>query len=118
MYVVIGVGLMGLVMVRNFVKQGLFFVGYELNSDVGGLWDIDNFYSIMYEIVYLIFLKWMIEFCEFFMDEWVVIYLYYVEFKCYFQDYVCYFGFYDYYQFNICVLLVILEGEGWCVIVE
>lgn len=64
MYAVIGAGPMGLATARNLSKQGLPFVGYELNNDVGGLWDIDNPHSTMYETAHLISSKRMTEFRE------------------------------------------------------
>ena len=87
MYAVIGAGPMGLASARNLSKQGLPFVGYELNNDVGGLWDIDNPHSTMYETAHLISSKRMTEFREFPMDERVATYPHHAELKQYFQDY-------------------------------
>lgn len=118
MYAVIGAGPMGLATARNLSKQGLPFVGYELNGDVGGLWDIDNPHSTMYETAHLISSKRMTEFREFPMDERVATYPHHAELKRYFQDYARHFGLYDHYQFNTRVLSVTPEGEGWRVTVE
>ena len=109
---------MGLATARNLSKQGLPFVGYELNGDVGGLWDIDNPHSTMYETAHLISSKRMTEFREFPMDERVATYPHHAELKRYFQDYARHFGLYEHYRFNTRVLSVTPEGEGWRVTVE
>ena len=118
MYAVIGAGPMGLATARNLSEQGLPFVGYELNGDVGGLWDIDNPHSTMYETAHLISSKRMTEFREFPMDERVATYPHHAELKRYFQDYARHFGLYDHYQFHTRVMSVTPEGDGWRVTVE
>lgn len=118
MYAVIGAGPMGLATARNLSKQGLPFVGYELNSDVGGLWDIDNPHSTMYETAHLISSKRMTEFREFPMDERVATYPHHSELKRYFQDYARHFGLYPHYQFSTRVVSVTPDGDGWQVTVE
>lgn len=118
MYAVIGAGPMGLATARNLSKQGLPFVGYELNNEVGGLWDIDNPHSTMYDTAHLISSKRMTEFREFPMDERVATYPHHAELKRYFQDYARHFGLYEHYQFNTRVLSVIPEDGGWRVTVE
>ena len=118
MYAVIGAGPMGLATARNLSKQGLPFVGYELNGEVGGLWDIDNPHSTMYETAHLISSKRMTEFREFPMDERVATYPHHAELKRYFQDYARHFGLYEHYRFNTRVLSVTPEGDGWRVTVE
>ncbi|WP_284455358.1 flavin-containing monooxygenase [Alloalcanivorax xenomutans] len=118
MYAVIGAGPMGLASARNLSKQGLPFVGYELNNDVGGLWDIDNPHSTMYETAHLISSKRMTEFREFPMDERVATYPYHAELKQYFQDYARHFDLYRHYRFGTRVVSVTPEGEGWRVTAE
>ncbi len=54
MYAVIGAGPMGLATARVLQKHGLPFVGFEQHSDVGGLWDIENPHSTVYESAHLI----------------------------------------------------------------
>lgn len=117
-YAVIGAGPMGLATARNLSKQGLSFVGYELNNDVGGLWDIDNPHSTMYETAHLISSKQMTEFHEFPMDDAVATYPHHAELKRYFQDYARHFDLYQHYQFGTRVVSVIRDGDGWQVTVE
>lgn len=118
MYAVIGAGPMGLATARNLQKQGLDFVGFEGHTDVGGLWDIDNPHSTMYESAHLISSKHMTEFAEFPMDESVAPYPSHREMRRYFRDYARHFGLYDYYEFGTRVVAVERDGEGWRVITE
>lgn len=113
MYAVIGAGPMGLATARNLQKQQLPFMGFELHSDVGGLWDIDNPHSTMYQSAHLISSKTMTEFTEFPMADSVATYPHHDELKSYFQDYARHFGLYEYYQFNARVTDVRPEGEQW-----
>ncbi len=50
----IGAGPSGLAAARNLQKQGLAFQGFEAHTDVGGLWNIDNPRSTVYESAHLI----------------------------------------------------------------
>src|SRR6478609_4187096 len=48
-YAVIGAGPSGLAAARALQKAGIAFDGYEASRGVGGLWDIENPRSTMYE---------------------------------------------------------------------
>lgn len=111
MYAVIGAGPMGLACARNLQKQGISFIGFELHSDVGGLWDIDNPHSTMYETAHLISSKQMTEFAEFPMKESVAQYPSHQELKTYFQDFVDHFGIREHYEFDTRVIRVEPIGE-------
>ena len=100
MYAVIGAGPMGLATARNLQKQNLPFVGYELHDDVGGLWDIDNPHSTMYESAHLISSKRMTEFREFPMDDRVATYPHHREMKRYFHQYAEHFDLRRHYRFG------------------
>lgn len=104
MYAVIGAGPMGLAAARNLQKQGLDFVGFEQHDDVGGLWDIDNPYSTMYESAHLISSKRMTEFAEFPMDDSVAPYPSHRALRDYFRRYANHFGLYRHYEFGTRVL--------------
>ncbi|MGB1220834.1 MAG: flavin-containing monooxygenase [Alcanivoracaceae bacterium] len=116
MYAVIGAGPMGLCTARNLKKYGIDFVGFEIHSDVGGLWDIDSSTSTMYDTAHLISSKRMTEFTEFPMKESVATYPHHSELKTYFRDYASHFGLYDHYEFNTEVVSVTPEGEQWRVV--
>lgn len=118
MYAVIGAGPMGLACARNLDKNGIDFVGYELNDDVGGLWDIDNPHSTMYDSAHLISSKTMTEFREFPMADSVATYPHHSELKTYFQDYARAFGLYERFEFNTRVMAVEPERTGWRVTIR
>ncbi|WP_372749665.1 flavin-containing monooxygenase [Litorivivens sp.] len=112
MYAVIGAGPMGLATARNLQKYNLPFVGFELNKDVGGLWDIDNPHSTMYESAHLISSRHMTEFAEFPMAKDGAPYPHHSELRRYFRDYAAHFGLYDHYRFNTRVVSVEPDGNG------
>ncbi|WP_017938434.1 flavin-containing monooxygenase [Zestomonas thermotolerans] len=113
MYAIIGAGPMGLCTARQLKKHGIPFVGFELHSDVGGLWDIDNPHSTMYDSAHLISSKSTTEFSEFPMRPEVAVYPHHSEMRGYFRDYARHFGLYEHYQFNTRVLAVERLEKGW-----
>tara|TARA_R110000764_G_scaffold29470_1_gene68998 strand:+ start:20672 stop:22000 length:1329 start_codon:yes stop_codon:yes gene_type:complete len=118
MYAVIGAGPMGLATARNLQKLDIPFVGLELNSDVGGLWDIDNPHSTMYQTAHLISSKRMTEFAEFPMDDAVATYPHHTELKRYFGDFAAHFDLRRHYEFNTRVLSLTPDNSGWQVVTE
>lgn len=118
MYAVIGAGPMGLATARNLDKYSLPFVGFELHADVGGLWDIDNPHSTMYESAHLISSRHMTEFAEFPMAPSIAAYPHHAELKDYFRDYARHFGLYEHYRFNTRVVQVERADPGWWVTSE
>ena len=115
-FALIGAGPMGLAMAKVLKEQGIPFQGFELNSDVGGLWDIDGPKSTMYETAHLISSKRMTEFTDFPMKEETAEYPSHRELKHYFQDFTDHFGLRDTYLFNTEVLKTESlggPGDGW-----
>ncbi len=100
MYAVIGAGPMGLATARVLQKHGLPFVGFEQHSDVGGLWDIENPHSTVYESAHLISSKRMTEFAEFPMREDVAPYPRHDELRRYFREFATHFALTDQYEFS------------------
>lgn len=115
MYAVIGAGPMGLATARNLAKYGIPFVGFEIHSDVGGLWDIDSPTSTMYESAHLISSKKMTEFSEFPMAEEVAIYPHHRQMAEYFRHYARHFDLYRHYEFSTEVVSVQPEDGRWSV---
>ncbi|WP_435635445.1 flavin-containing monooxygenase [Pseudomonas solani] len=113
MYAIIGAGPMGLCAARQLQKHGIPFVGFELHEDVGGLWDIDNPHSTMYESAHLISSKRTTEFSEFPMDDDVAPYPHHSEMRRYFRDYAQHFGLRAHYQFGTRVESLERREKGW-----
>jgi cation diffusion facilitator CzcD-associated flavoprotein CzcO len=113
MYAIIGAGPMGLCAARQLQKHGIPFVGFELHEDVGGLWDIDNPHSTMYESAHLISSKRTTEFSEFPMADDVAPYPHHSEMRRYFRDYAEHFGLREHYQFGTRVQSLERQDKGW-----
>ncbi|HLV47665.1 MAG TPA: NAD(P)/FAD-dependent oxidoreductase, partial [Aliidiomarina sp.] len=116
-YVVIGAGPMGLVMARELLRYGIQFQGFELHSGPGGLWDIENPHSTMYESAHLISSKTMTEIAEFPMAETVATYPSHGEVGRYFKEYADHFKLHEKYQYNARVLRINkLADDHWQVL--
>lgn len=116
-YALIGAGPMGLVMARELLRYGIDFQGFEMHSGPGGLWDIENPHSTMYESAHLISSKTMTEIAEFPMAKSVATYPSHRDVGLYFKDYAHHFKLNEKYQYNAKVLKVIkLAADHWQVI--
>ncbi len=113
MYAVIGAGPMGLATAYNLQQLDIPFVGFELHNDVGGLWDIDNPHSTMYETAHLISSKHMTEFSAYPMLDSVASYPHHSELRQYFQDFAAQFDLKSHYEFSTRVISIEPEGDQW-----
>lgn len=115
----IGAGPSGLAAARNLQKLGLPFQGFEAYSDVGGLWNIANPRSTVYESAHLISSKRMTEFTEFPMDDSVADYPSHRELQRYFAAFADRFELRGHFRFGCRVTAVEPIGDGpaplWCV---
>lgn len=115
----IGAGPSGLAAARNLQKLGLPFQGFEAYSDVGGLWNIANPRSTVYESAHLISSKRMTEFSEFPMDDSVADYPSHRELQRYFAAFADRFELRGHFRFGCRVTAVEPIGDGpaplWCV---
>lgn len=118
MYAIIGAGPMGLAAARQLQRYGIAFVGFELNADVGGLWDIANPHSTMYESAHLISSKGTTAFAEFPMAESLPPYPHHRQIGQYFRDYAEHFGLRQHYQFDTRVLRIERLASGWRLLSE
>ena len=109
---------MGLASARNLQKLGIPFIGFDLHNGVGGLWDIDNPHSTMYDTAHLISSKRMTEFSEFPMRDSVAQYPHHSELRQYFRDFAEHFGLTKHYELNTRVLSLAPEGDGWRLVSE
>lgn len=108
----IGAGPSGLAGARNLQKLSLPFQGFETHSDVGGLWNIDNPRSTVYESAHLISSKHTTEFSEFPMRDEVADYPSHRELRRYFSDYAEHFDLRRHFRFGARVLRVEPVGDG------
>lgn len=111
-YAIIGAGPAGLAAARNLQKLGIPFVGFEKHSDVGGLWDISNPHSTMYESAHLISSKTMTEFNEFPMKPDTPDYPSHHHLNRYFKDFADHFKLKEHYLFNTEVKKVTRDADG------
>ena len=102
----IGAGPSGLAGARNLQKLGIPFQGFEAHSDVGGLWNIDNPRSTVYQSAHLISSKRTTEFKEFPMPDGVADYPSHTELARYFRDFAEHFDLRRHFRFNTRVLRV------------
>lgn len=115
-FALIGAGPMGLAAAKTLGEQGVAFHGFELHSDVGGLWDIEAPQSTMYETAHLISSKRMTEFTDFPMREAVAEYPSHREMARYFRDFADHYDLRRHYTFGAEVTRVEPLGEdgaGW-----
>ncbi|MBK0328536.1 NAD(P)-binding domain-containing protein [Rhodobacteraceae bacterium F11138] len=118
-YALIGAGPMGLAAAKVMTEQGVAFQGFEAHSEVGGLWNIDNPKSTMYESAHLISSKRMTEFTDFPMRDEVAEYPSHREMRRYFSDFADHFDLRRHFRFKTQVLRTEPlggDGDGWRVV--
>lgn len=111
-YAVIGAGPSGLSAARALQKQGIAVDGYESSHGVGGLWDITNPRSTMYESAHLISSRTTTEFAEFPMRT-AVDYPGHRLLLDYFRDYADHFGLTGLFRFRTRVTRLEPRDGGW-----
>ena len=102
----IGAGPSGLAGARCLQKHGIAFQGFEAHTDVGGLWNILNPRSTVYQSAHLISSKRMTEFSEFPMAARVADYPSHRELLDYFSAFADHFQLREHYRFGTRVLKV------------
>lgn len=112
-YALIGAGPSGLAGARALSRHGIDFVGYESHSAVGGLWDITNPASTVYDSAHLISSKTTTEFTEFPMPPQTPDYPGHAALARYFRDYADAFGLRQHYRFGTTVTRIEPDGERW-----
>lgn len=110
-YAVIGAGPSGLAAVRALRKRGIPVVGYEASHGVGGLWDISNPRSTMYESAHLISSRTTTEFREFPMRS-TVDYPGHAALLEYFREYADHFGLTELFRFDTRVTRLDPRDDG------
>ncbi|KJQ54550.1 flavin-containing monooxygenase [Microbacterium sp. SA39] len=111
-YAVIGAGPSGLATARALQKRGIPVDGYEASHRVGGLWDITNPRSTMYESAHLISSRTTTEFTEFPMRSRVD-YPGHRVLREYFQEYADHFDLTGKFRFETRVTRLEPRDDGW-----
>lgn len=112
-YALIGAGPSGLAGARNLSKLRLAFDGFEAAAEVGGLWNIDNPRSTVYESAHLISSKTTTEFSEFPMPDSTPDYPSHRHLRRYFNAFADEFDLKKHFRFSTKVTAVAQEGNSW-----
>lgn len=112
-YALIGAGPSGLAGARNLLRFGIDFDGFESASDVGGLWNIDNPRSTMYESAHLISSRTTTEFSEFPMPAGAPDYPGHADLRRYFAAFADAFDLRRRFRFDTAVASVEPVDSGW-----
>ena len=111
-YAVIGAGPSGLAAARALQRAGIAFDGFEASHGVGGLWDIDNPRSSVYESAHLISSRTTTEFAEFAMDS-TADYPGHRTLLRYFRDFADRFGLTEAFRFDTKVIALERVDDAW-----
>src|SRR5688500_1604692 len=112
-YAIIGAGPSGLAAARALQRARIAFDGYEASRGVGGLWDIENPRSTMYESAHLISSRTTTAFAEFPMRT-KADYPGHRELIAYFREFADHFGLTDRFRFGTKVTsLEPADDGGW-----
>lgn len=112
-YALIGAGPTGLAAAQKMLEKGVEFVGFESSDGVGGLWDIKNPRSTVYESAHLISSRTTTEFANFPMSRVRADYPSHRELKEYFDAFADAFDLRDHFCFNTTVERVTPNEEKW-----
>lgn len=105
-FALIGAGPSGLAAARNLSKLGITFDGFESAPDVGGLWNIDNPRSTVYESAHLISSRTTTQFSEFPMPDGTPDYPAHHHLRAYFSAFADHFGLRERFEFETTVVRV------------
>lgn len=111
-YCIIGAGPCGLLAARAFKLAGAPYDQFERHSQVGGIWDIDNPGSSMYESAHFISSKYTSNFFGLPMPEAFPDYPDHRQLLAYIRDFADHFGLAEGVRFNTEVLKAEPLGEG------
>jgi len=112
---IVGAGPAGLSAARAFRRLGIEYDQYERHSDVGGIWDLDNPGTPMYESAHFISSRTMSGFHDFPMPDWFPDYPSNRLILDYTRSFARAYGLYDGIRFGTSVDEVVPDGDGWSV---
>lgn len=105
-YCIIGGGPAGLCGAKNLKDLNIPFDAYDTAPDIGGLWNINNPNSTVYESAHLISSKTTTEFKDYPMPEGTADYPSHRALFQYFKDYASHFNLYEHFTLNTKILKV------------
>lgn len=115
-YCLVGAGPAGLIMARALRAEGIGFDWFERHTDVGGIWDIDNPGSPMYESAHFISSKYTSGFYGHPMPTSFPDYPTWRQIRDYVRDFATRYGLYDHVTLGTTVVATeLLEGDRWSV---
>lgn len=112
-YCVIGAGPSGLAAAKNLLEQGIECDILERHSAIGGIWDIDNPHSTVYDTTYTITSKKVTAYTDFPFSERDPSYLHHRRVLGYLRDYAARFDLIARTRCNAEVTRVERQGECW-----
>jgi hypothetical protein len=115
-YCLVGAGPAGLVTARALLAEGVPFDWYERHTDVGGIWDMDNPGSPMYESAHFISSKYTSAFVGYPMPADYPDYPSWRQIRDYIRSFAREFGLYDHVTLGVAVTSAVpLPGDRWSV---
>jgi cation diffusion facilitator CzcD-associated flavoprotein CzcO len=112
-YCVVGAGPAGLATSRALARLGVPHVVYEKHSDVGGIWDMENPGTPMYESAHFISSKWTSGFAGFPMTDIVGDYPHHPEVLQYLRAFADAYGLRRHIRLGAEVRRIEQEGAAW-----
>lgn len=112
---IVGAGPGGLGAARVLKQYGITYDQYERHSDVGGIWDIDNPGTAMYESAHFISSKYLSGYTDYPMPDDYPDYPSHRQILAYIKSFAKDFGLYESIQFNTSVKTIQKEGAYWIV---
>ncbi|MGC7101758.1 flavin-containing monooxygenase [Amycolatopsis lurida] len=110
---IVGAGPAGLSAARAFRRLNIPYDHYERHSDVGGIWDLDNPGTPMYESAHFISSRTTSGFFDFPMPGSYPDYPSNRQILQYTREFAAAYGLYERIRFNTAVDLVESDGTGW-----
>ena len=115
-YCLVGGGPASMVMARSLIKEGVPFDWFEKHSDFGGIWDMDDAASPMYESAHFISSKYTSGFYGMPMSAELPDYPTWRQIRDYIREFAKSYGLYDHITFNTEVTDArLLDGDRWAV---
>ncbi|MGV3666611.1 MAG: flavin-containing monooxygenase [Leptospira bouyouniensis] len=114
-FCIIGAGPAGLTMARSFRDKNIPFVVFEKHNEVGGIWDINNPGSPMYESAHFISSKYLSNYFDYPMPNEYPDYPSNRQILNYHRNFAKEYHLYPFIRFNTFINKITQSGEKWLV---